>query len=133
MEKDKKIVYDLFLKTEFTPIIFKTIAIHVLMRIGQLRGSITFTGNNLSAEKKEAAFHEFMLGDKAVRHILQSLDAFDKRKVEVLEAILKEYSMAHGHLATYDHDSLTKIFNQQMKITREHVKARNYGALYASA
>src|SRR5579863_1439701 len=113
MEKEKKIVYKAFLESTFKPIIYKAIVFHILIRIGQLKSTIKYDKISLTHEQRERIFQEFMMGEKARRHLLRCLVDFKNNKTDVIAEILQQYSMAHGGMATHDHDELTIIFDEQ--------------------
>jgi hypothetical protein len=131
VENDKKLIYQAFLKTTFTPIIQKIIAFNVIVLLGKMKAHTNIKSKRaFTSEQREAIFHEYMQGDAAKGHILGNLKGLEMQKVDVLAHMLKEYSMDKGELATYDHDFLTKIFDAEMVPIRKAVSEGRYQMIY---
>lgn len=129
MEKEKSIVNNAFLRTHFTPIIYKTIAFHLILRVGKVKNSIKIN-KYLSDSARDKVLNDQIKTDKSIRDLLGCLRELEAQSLDVVAEVLKQSDMESGYMATVDHDFLMGIFREQMTIIKGCVAKGDYEAIY---
>jgi hypothetical protein len=104
------------------------------MNIGKMKAGIKLGSNagrkNFTIEEREGLFHEFMKGQAAKNHLTACLNSMAINKTDVLTEIMTQYAMHKGEMATYDFDSMSVIFDEEIESVRKFIQQGRYDSIY---
>ncbi len=118
MQKEQKPLVDAMLRTSFRGVVFRSISILLMKRVGSRLDEIRvqapphITPERIAQIKREYA-HELLQDDRVKKDAQLDLDDIYRLKSDLVAEILRQHSLDKNSAESTDyHDTLCKLFDQ---------------------
>ena len=130
MEKEQKPVMAFMMEQTYRPIIFRSIANLMLLKIGELITTV-YRENEIPQEEKKEFIKYILERESVKKKFIEEMERIKKREIDVIAEILKQHHLDKNvGEATYFHDQMCVIFREECIKIVNLIITGNYQALY---